>query len=90
MYELFRVCYHDEVFKNGSTSSIKKIKQFNKEMQLRLMYYRRNRYLQRTNISPILHLKANFNILHDYLTVLILYKAWEAHSKKLIKKVCIK
>ncbi|CAD8110743.1 unnamed protein product [Paramecium primaurelia] len=90
MYELFRVCYHEEVFKNGPLSSIKKIKQFNKEMQLRLMYYRRNRYLQRTNISPILHLKANFNILHDYLTVLILYKAWEAYSKKLIKKVCIK
>ncbi|CAD8122391.1 unnamed protein product [Paramecium sonneborni] len=89
MYELFRVCYHEEVFKIGPLSSIKKIKQFNKEMQLRLMYYRRNRYLQRSNISPILHLKANFNILHDYLTVLILYKAWEAYSKKLIRKVCI-
>ncbi|CAD8104211.1 unnamed protein product [Paramecium primaurelia] len=90
MYELFRVCYHVEVFKNGTSSSIKKIKQFNKEMQLRLMYYRRNRFLQRTNISPILHLKANFNILHDYLTVLIMYKAWEAFSKKLIKKLAIK
>ncbi|CAD8121632.1 unnamed protein product [Paramecium sonneborni] len=90
MYELFRVCYHVEVFKNGTISSIKKIKQFNKEMQLRLMYYRRNRFLQRSNISPILHLKANFNILHDYLTVLIMYKAWEAFSKKLIKKLAIK
>ncbi|CAD8111921.1 unnamed protein product [Paramecium sonneborni] len=90
MYELFRVCYREEVFKIGPLSSIKKIKQFNKEMQLRLMYYRRNHYLQRSNISPILHLKANFNILHDYLTVLILYKAWEAYSKKLIQKVCIK
>jgi hypothetical protein len=51
------------------------------------MYYRKNRLLERTHISPGLLLKANFNILHDYLTVLILYKTWESYSKLVYKKI---
>ncbi|CAD8095957.1 unnamed protein product [Paramecium sonneborni] len=88
MYELFRRCFVNEVFKEGSESSIVKIKQFNKEMQLRLMYYRKNRLLERSNISPNKQLKANFNILHDYLTVLILFKTWESYSKLMFQKIC--
>ncbi|CAD8096268.1 unnamed protein product [Paramecium sonneborni] len=88
MYELFRRCFVNEVFKEGSESSILKIKQFNKEMQLRLMYYRKNRLLERSNISPNKQLKANFNILHDYLTVLILFKTWESYSKLIFQKIC--
>ncbi|CAD8198931.1 unnamed protein product [Paramecium pentaurelia] len=90
IYELFRVKFHSDVFKDGSHDSIKQIKQFNKEMQLRLMYYRKNRHIERSNISSALQLKANFNILHDYLTVLILFKTWESYSKILIKKLAIK
>ncbi|CAD8147067.1 unnamed protein product [Paramecium octaurelia] len=87
MYELFRRCFINEVFKEGTESSIVKIKQFNKEMQLRLMYYRKNRLLERTNISSIKQLRANFNILHDYLTVLILFKTWESYSKLVFIKI---
>ncbi|CAD8091567.1 unnamed protein product [Paramecium primaurelia] len=87
MYELFRRCFINEVFREGTESSIVKIKQFNKEMQLRLMYYRKNRLLERTNISPSKQLKANFNILHDYLTVLILFKTWESYSKLVFIKI---
>ncbi|CAD8054705.1 unnamed protein product [Paramecium primaurelia] len=87
MYELFRRCFINEVFREGTESSIVKIKQFNKEMQLRLMYYRKNRLLERTNISPSKQLKANFNILHDFLTVLILFKTWESYSKLVFIKI---
>ncbi|CAD8187083.1 unnamed protein product [Paramecium octaurelia] len=87
IYELFRVKFHDDVFKEGSHDSIKQIKQFNKEMQLRLMYYRKNRHIERSNISSALQLKANFNILHDYLTVLILFKSWQSYSRILIRKL---
>ncbi|CAK56635.1 unnamed protein product (macronuclear) [Paramecium tetraurelia] len=90
IYELFRVKFHADVFKEGTPDSIKQIKQFNKEMQLRLMYYRKNRHIERSNISSALQLKANFNILHDYLTVLILFKTWESYSKILIRKLAIK
>ncbi|CAD8196993.1 unnamed protein product [Paramecium pentaurelia] len=90
IYELFRVKFHAEVFKEGTPDSIKQIKQYNKETQLRLMYYRKNRHIERSNISSNLQLKANFNILHDYLTVLILYKTWESYSKILIKKLAMK
>ncbi|CAD8120846.1 unnamed protein product [Paramecium sonneborni] len=90
IYELFRVKFHSEVFKDGTPDSIKSIKQFSKEMQLRLMYYRKNKNIERSNISASLQLKANFNILHDYLTVLILFKTWESYSKVLIKKLAIK
>lgn len=72
------------MFKEGSEESIKAIKQYNKEMQLRLMYYKRNNLQKRVPISPAVNLKANFNILHEYLNVLILFTAWEAYSKKLI------
>ncbi|CAD8200926.1 unnamed protein product [Paramecium octaurelia] len=88
IYELFRRRFVNEVFKEGSESSIVKIKQFNKEMQLRLMYYRKNKLLERSNISPNKQLKANFNILHDYLTVLILFKTWESYSKLIFQKIC--
>lgn len=52
-------------------------------MQLRLLYYRKNKLMERTNIAPGKEIKANFNILHDYLTVLILFKTWESYSKLL-------
>lgn len=55
-------------------------------MQLKLMNYRRNLFIKRANIS-LLDLRTNFNILHDYLNVLIAFKAWESHSKYLIKRV---
>jgi len=51
------------------------------------MYYRKNRLLERTNISPSKQLKANFNILHDFLTVLILFKTWESYSKLVFIKI---
>lgn len=59
-------------------------------MQLRLVYYRKNRHIERSNISSALSLKANFNILHDYLNVLSLFKTWESYSKILIKKLAVK
>lgn len=55
-------------------------------MQMKLMNYRRNLYIKRANIC-LVDLRTNFNILHDYLNVLIAFKAWESHSKGLIKKV---
>lgn len=56
-------------------------------MQLRLMFFKRNKSDQRQNISLNLQLKANFNILHDYLTVLILFKSWESYSKLILQRV---
>lgn len=50
------------------------------------MNYRRNLLIKRSNIS-LVDLRPNFNILHDYLNVLITFKAWETYSKSLIKKV---
>ncbi|CAD8054707.1 unnamed protein product [Paramecium primaurelia] len=88
LYHLFRCCYHDEIFKDGSQESIKKIKQFNKEMQTRLLYYRRNKTQKRTNIClNNLQFKSNFNILHDYLNVLILFKTWQSYSRLLVQKI---
>lgn len=55
-------------------------------MQLKLMNYRRNLFIKRANIS-LVDLRTNFNILHDYLNVLIAFKAWESHSKQLIRRV---
>ncbi|CAD8181015.1 unnamed protein product [Paramecium pentaurelia] len=88
LYQLFRRCYHDEVFKDGSQESIQNMKQFNKEMQIRLLYYRRNKSQQRSNISQhTLQFKSNFNILHDYLNVLILFKTWQSYSNLLVQKI---
>ncbi|CAD8191236.1 unnamed protein product [Paramecium pentaurelia] len=88
LYQLFRRCYHDEIFKDGSQESIQNMKQFNKEMQIRLLYYRRNKSQQRSNISQHnLQFKSNFNILHDYLNVLILFKTWQSYSKLLVQKI---
>lgn len=58
-------------------------------MQMKLMNYRRNLFIKRANIS-LVDLRTNFNILHDYLNVLIVFKAWESHSKKLIRRVNLK
>lgn len=58
-------------------------------MQMKLMNYRRNLFIKRANIC-LVDLRTNFNILHDYLNVLIAFKAWESHSKKLIKRVDFK
>lgn len=55
-------------------------------MQLKFMNYRRNLLIKRANIC-LIDLRNNFNILHDYLNVLISFKAWESHSKGLIKRV---
>ncbi|CAD8075873.1 unnamed protein product [Paramecium primaurelia] len=87
MYELFRRCFYNEVFKSGSQDSITQIKKFNKESQFRLMYYRKNKNLPRSNISPSATIQPNINLLHDYLNVLILFKTWEQFSKQLIEKV---
>ncbi|CAD8095967.1 unnamed protein product [Paramecium sonneborni] len=88
LYQLFRRCYHEEVFKDGSQESIQNMKQFNKEMQIRLIYYRRSKNQPRTNISKqTLQFKSNFNILHDYLNVLILFKTWQSYSQLLIEKI---
>ncbi|CAK82706.1 unnamed protein product (macronuclear) [Paramecium tetraurelia] len=89
IYELFRTCFQEDVFKTGSKNGIKQIKQYNKEMQMKLMNYRRNLFIKRANIC-LVDLRTNFNILHDYLNVLIAFKAWESHSKKLIKRVNFK
>ncbi|CAD8125822.1 unnamed protein product [Paramecium sonneborni] len=86
IYELFRTCFQDDVFKTGSKKAIKQIKQYNKEMQMKLMNYRRNLFIKRANIC-LVDLRTNFNILHDYLNVLIAFKAWESHSNSLIEKV---
>ncbi|CAD8208793.1 unnamed protein product [Paramecium pentaurelia] len=86
IYELFRTCFQDDVFKTGSKDAIKQIKQYNKEMQMKLMNYRRNLFIKRANIC-LVDLRTNFNILHDYLNVLIAFKAWESHSISLIKKI---
>ncbi|CAD8209125.1 unnamed protein product [Paramecium pentaurelia] len=86
IYELFRTCFYNDIFKTGSKNAIKQIKQYNKEMQMKLMNYRRNLFIKRANIC-LVDLRTNFNILHDYLNVLIAFKAWESHSKCLIKKV---
>ena len=49
------------------------------------MNYRRNLFIKRANIS-LVDLRPNFNILHDYLNVLIAFKAWESHSAKTIRR----
>jgi uncharacterized LabA/DUF88 family protein len=54
-------------------------------MQLKLMNYRRNLFIKRANIS-LIDLRTNFNILHDYLNVLIAFKAWESHSNKTMRR----
>jgi len=41
------------------------------------MYYRKNKNLPRSNISPSATIQPNINLLHDYLNVLILFKTWE-------------
>ncbi|CAD8123231.1 unnamed protein product [Paramecium sonneborni] len=89
IYELFRTCFQENVFKTGSKNGIKQIKQYNKEMQMKFMNYRRNLFIKRSNIC-LVDLRTNFNILHDYLNVLIAFKAWESHSKKLIERVNFK
>ncbi|CAD8114498.1 unnamed protein product [Paramecium sonneborni] len=88
LYHLFRRCYHQDIFKDGSQESISNIKQFHKEMQIRLIYYRRNKAQKRSSIYlNNLQFKSNFNILHDYLNVLILFKTWQSYSKLLIQKI---
>ncbi|CAD8111377.1 unnamed protein product [Paramecium primaurelia] len=87
MYELFRRCFYQEVFTQGTPESIKLIKQFNKEQQFRLKYYRKNKNIPRTNIGPAITIQTNINLLHDYLNVLILFKTWQQFSQSLIKKL---
>ncbi|CAK68274.1 unnamed protein product (macronuclear) [Paramecium tetraurelia] len=87
MYELFRRCFYQEVFTQGTPESIKLIKQFNKEQQFRLKYYRKDKNIPRTNIGPAISIQTNINLLREYLNVLILFKTWQQFSKSLIKKV---
>lgn len=79
IYEMFRCHFHEQVFKEGTSTQIGNIKRHSKEMQLRLLYFRRGQ--RRSNLSKNLQLKANFNILHEYLNVLIMFKAWENYRQ---------
>ncbi|CAD8125781.1 unnamed protein product [Paramecium sonneborni] len=87
IYELFRRCFYQEVFSQGSIHSIKLIKQFNKEQQFRLKYYRKNKNIPRSNIGPAITTQTNINLLHDYLNVLIFFKTWQQFTNSLIHKI---
>ncbi|CAD8123254.1 unnamed protein product [Paramecium sonneborni] len=86
IYEIFRRTFKQQVFKLGSEDSIKIIKKFNKEMQMRLFYFRRDKFQKRSFIATYVEFKSNFSIASDYLSILVIFKAWQNYSKQLIKK----
>ncbi|CAD8075875.1 unnamed protein product [Paramecium primaurelia] len=86
IYEIFRRTFKQQVFKQGSEDSIKIIKKFNKEMQMRLFYFRRDKLQKRSFIATYVEFNSNFSIASDYLSILVIFKAWQNYTKQLIKR----
>ncbi|CAD8110423.1 unnamed protein product [Paramecium primaurelia] len=86
IYEIFRRTFKQQVFQQGSEDSIKIIKKFNKEMQMRLFYFRRDKFQKRSFIATYVEFNSNFSIASDYLSILVIFKAWQNYTKQLIKR----
>ncbi|CAK66104.1 unnamed protein product (macronuclear) [Paramecium tetraurelia] len=86
IYEIFRRTFKQQVFKQGSEDSIKIIKKFNKEMQMRLFYFRRDKLQKRSFIATYVEFNSNFSIASDYLSILVIFKAWQNYTKQLIRR----
>ncbi|CAD8082710.1 unnamed protein product [Paramecium primaurelia] len=89
LYETIRFVFKDSVFKSGSLIGRAQMKQFDlamrrkmKENNIKQESQLDQDYFQEEQISK----HQNFNILSEYLNVLIALKTWEAYTIKLIEK----
>ncbi|CAD8178808.1 unnamed protein product [Paramecium pentaurelia] len=89
LYETIRFVFKDSIFKSGSLIGRAQMKQFDlamrrkmKENNIKSESQLDQDYFQEEQISK----HQNFNILSEYLNVLIALKTWEAYTIKLIEK----
>ncbi|CAD8172436.1 unnamed protein product [Paramecium pentaurelia] len=89
LYETIRFAFKESVFKSGSLIGRSQMKQFDismkrkmKENNMKSEQQEDQEYFQDEYSSK----HQNFNILSEYLNVLIALKTWEAYTQKLIEK----
>ncbi|CAD8124288.1 unnamed protein product [Paramecium sonneborni] len=87
LYETIRFAYRDQIFKSGHTEGIKVIKQIDKDTRFRLHFKRLDILDRRYPIYEMMHIKGNFNILQEYLFLLMIFRTFRAYSVKTIGKI---
>ncbi|CAD8119651.1 unnamed protein product [Paramecium sonneborni] len=87
LYETIRFAYRDQIFRNGHPEGIKIIKQIDKDTRFRLHFKRLDILDRRYPIYQMMHLKGNFNILQEYLFLLMIFRTFRAYSVKTIGKI---
>ncbi|CAK57129.1 unnamed protein product (macronuclear) [Paramecium tetraurelia] len=95
LYETIRYVYRDQIFRTGHPEGIKLMKQIDKDTRFRLHFKRLVSYFQviqdildrRYPIYEMMHLKGNFNILQEYLFLLMIFRTFKSYSAKTIGKI---
>ncbi|CAD8084110.1 unnamed protein product [Paramecium sonneborni] len=87
LYETIRFVYRNQIFQTGSPESIQTIKQIDKDIRFRLHYKRINILDRREPIYDKMLIKGNFNILQEYLFLLMIYRTLKAYAIKTIQKI---
>ncbi|CAD8206266.1 unnamed protein product [Paramecium pentaurelia] len=87
LYETIRYAYRDQIFRTGHSEGIKVIKQIDKDTRFRLHFKRLDILDRRYPIYEMMHLKGNFNILQEYLFLLMIFRTFKAYSLKTIGRI---
>ena len=89
LYETVRFAFKEKVFKTGLTSGIQQMKDYDRQVRLKLHskkddYFSSKTIFEKTKKTP---LNGNFNVLSEYIYVLTVFKTWEIYTQKVhIKK----
>ncbi|CAK87628.1 unnamed protein product (macronuclear) [Paramecium tetraurelia] len=87
LYETIRFVYRNQIFRTGTPESIEAIKQIDKDVRFRLHYKRIDILDRREHIYDQMHIKGNFNILQEYLFLLMIYRTLRTYAIKTIAKI---